>query len=109
MALAAKHMGLGQFGGVIHPHPQLGRSAMTRQFRLGLGLVCTLMAAPCVAAGITRTSNIVGDGKGTVGTLTVSQAPRGVLLRVEASGLTPGWHGMHIHSLATCADAGLKA
>ena len=30
-------------------------------------------------------------------------------MRVEATGLTPGWHGMHFHEKGVCDDAGFKA
>lgn len=35
----------------------------------------------------------------------------GVLLRIDISGLTPGWHGIHLHQKADCSDGadGFKA
>ena len=43
------------------------------------------------------------DGKGqTLGTVTVTEAPNGVVLRLEAQGLAPGWHGLHFHEKGTC-------
>jgi Cu-Zn family superoxide dismutase len=54
------------------------------------------------------TYGIVAEGGRAAGSASVTQAPAGVLIRVEATGLTPGWHGMHIHSVATCSDAGFK-
>lgn len=30
--------------------------------------------------------------------------PEGLLVRIEASGLTPGWHGVHLHETGNCAD-----
>jgi superoxide dismutase, Cu-Zn family len=44
-----------------------------------------------------------------IGTATLTDAPKGVLLRVEASGLTPGWHGIHFHEKGDCSDAAFKA
>src|SRR5690606_7211938 len=44
------------------------------------------------------------DGE-TIGTVSLTQAPTGLLLRVEAEGLTPGWHGIHIHAVGDCSDA----
>jgi Cu-Zn family superoxide dismutase len=41
----------------------------------------------------------------TIGTVTVTNAPKGVLLRVEAKGLPTGWHGMHLHEKGDCGDA----
>lgn len=46
------------------------------------------------------------DGKGAVvGKVTLVEAPKGVLLKVEAKGLTPGWHGLHFHAKADCSKA----
>ncbi len=37
--------------------------------------------------------------------------PHGVLMRIELTGLTPGWHGVHLHQAGDCSDgaAGFKA
>jgi Cu-Zn family superoxide dismutase len=74
-----------------------------------VGLSAVLSASSLHAEAVSRTADIVGDGGKTIGVVNVTNAPRGVLIRVDVSGLTPGWHGMHIHSVATCADAGFKA
>ena len=46
-----------------------------------------------------------GEARGT-GTLT--PGPTGVLVRLELTGLTPGWHAVHFHSVADCSDAALQ-
>jgi superoxide dismutase, Cu-Zn family len=68
-----------------------------------------LLAGTAVAQSpLTRTANLV-DEKGTqIGTVTLTDAPKGVLLHIEASGLTPGWHGIHFHEKGVCSDAGFK-
>lgn len=38
------------------------------------------------------------------GVVTVTDAPGGVILHVEAKGLAPGWHGMHFHEKGDCSD-----
>lgn len=43
------------------------------------------------------------DGR-TLGQATFRAAPTGVLLQVQVSGLTPGWHGMHFHAKGDCSD-----
>lgn len=40
----------------------------------------------------------------TIGRAVTTQAPTGLLIRVEATGLTPGWHGIHLHSVGECSD-----
>jgi Cu-Zn family superoxide dismutase len=41
----------------------------------------------------------------TIGKVTLTAAPKGVLMRVEAKGLTPGWHGLHFHEKADCSKS----
>jgi len=67
-----------------------------------------LIAVPALAAGPT-TSPLVGANQAQLGTVQVTDAPGGVLLRVDAKGLTPGWHAIHFHEKGTCDDAGFKA
>lgn len=38
-----------------------------------------------------------------VGRAVLTQGPAGLLIRIEAEGLTPGWHGVHIHAMGECA------
>ncbi len=53
---------------------------------------------------------LVGPGPSAqAGRVELTQAPHGLLVRIEASGLTPGWHAAHFHSVADCSDAGFKA
>jgi len=40
-----------------------------------------------------------------IGKVTLTAAPKGVLMRVEAKGLTPGWHGLHFHEKADCSKS----
>ncbi len=73
-------------------------------------LAGALGAAALLAAGGAQaaTANIIG-GEGTpIGSASLTPAPGGVLLRVEieAGGLEPGWHGMHLHSVGDCSDVG---
>lgn len=47
-----------------------------------------------------------GDGAAHgAGALTV--APDGVLVRLDLTGLTPGWHAVHFHQKADCSDSKL--
>jgi Cu-Zn family superoxide dismutase len=50
-------------------------------------------------------SGPAGEDRGTV---TLSQGPKGVLIRIVAKGLTPGWHAVHFHETGTCAAPDFK-
>jgi len=78
-------------------------------FTTVLTLIGLCGAAPASAQAASQRAEIVGEGGKALGDVTFTQAPKGILLRVRVSGLAPGWHGMHIHSVATCADVGFKA
>jgi Cu-Zn family superoxide dismutase len=55
-----------------------------------------------------RTVWIVGADGRSVGQATVTEAPTGVLIRMEfaAGRLAPGWHGLHLHDRGDCSDFG---
>lgn len=38
----------------------------------------------------------------TIGRAVLTQGTTGLLIRVEAEGLSPGWHGIHIHATGEC-------
>jgi Cu-Zn family superoxide dismutase len=60
-----------------------------------------------------RTAWIVGADGQAVGQATFTEAPSGVLIRMEflEHRLQPGWHGLHLHALGDCSDfaAGFQA
>jgi Cu-Zn family superoxide dismutase len=62
-----------------------------------------LAAAPAIADGPATASF-----KGVGGSVTAVPAPKGVLLKVDVSGLTPGWHAIHLHEKGDCSDAAFK-
>ncbi|MFT4111285.1 superoxide dismutase[Cu-Zn] [Silvibacterium sp.] len=67
-----------------------------------------LVAASALSQTAPHTSELKGSNGTSIGQITVTPAPNGVLLRVEVKGLTPGWHGMHFHEKADCSDAAFK-
>ena len=80
-------------------------------------LALALAAAPAMAAAppATATSSAAptvsfkaGDGASR-GSATLTEAPMGVMLRVELTGLTPGWHAIHFHAKGDCSDAAFQA
>ena len=71
-----------------------------RSFALGFALNLAAIL-PAFATG----GELKGADGSSHGTVTVTAAPKGVLLRIEARGLKPGWHGIHFHEKGDCSDA----
>ncbi|ESQ82124.1 hypothetical protein AEAC466_18475 [Asticcacaulis sp. AC466] len=63
----------------------------------------TAKPAP-VAASDTLSGKLAGPDGSDRGTITIKPAPNGIILRVEAKGLTPGWHAVHFHEKGSCSD-----
>ena len=67
--------------------------------------VAVLAAVPAAAGDSVATARaILADAAGqTIGEVRFEQAPKGVILQVDASGLPPGSHGIHLHATGSCA------
>ncbi|MBR7619579.1 superoxide dismutase family protein [Phenylobacterium sp. 20VBR1] len=76
-----------------------------------LGLIASVTATAALAATPTANLqiNLKNSTGGSAGTVTLTEAPNGVLLRLEAKGLTPGWHGLHFHEKGDCSAAGFTS
>ncbi|RJF88428.1 superoxide dismutase family protein [Oleomonas cavernae] len=79
------------------------RTSLATLFTFGL-----VMAAQAETPPAATTVEIKNPEGATLGTATLTGAPKGVILRIEAKGLTPGWHGMHFHEKGDCSDAEFK-
>lgn len=62
----------------------------------------TAAAAVRAPVGATATASLVNAQGAAAGTAAFRQGSTGVLIRVEATGLTPGWHGLHLHAVGQC-------
>ncbi len=58
---------------------------------------------PRATPGQTGQAAIINGQGAEIGKATLTQGATGLLIRVEATGLTPGWHGIHIHATGQCA------
>lgn len=82
--------------------------------RLLAAAPCALILAACAHAsaasgpenrapvGDFGEATLTGANGGNVGRAVLTQGPSGLLIRIEAEGLTPGWHGVHIHATGVC-------
>ncbi len=81
-------------------------------------VIATLPLAACVsvtsndysdAAMVRATPGDFGEAQlvnaagARIGRAVLTQGPTGLLIRIEATGMTPGWHGVHIHATGACA------
>ncbi|MGH9867254.1 MAG: superoxide dismutase [Cu-Zn] SodC [Candidatus Polarisedimenticolia bacterium] len=73
-------------------------------------VTCVVAAAvaPAMAAGdvVVEVKQVSADGVGkSIGTVTLSDSPHGLLLTPKLEGLTPGLHGFHVHQNPSCEPA----
>ena len=61
-----------------------------------------LAAAPIASAAEMASAEIIGTDGAVIGKVTFEQTPGGVLVSVEATGLPPGGHGIHLHAVGAC-------
>lgn len=56
----------------------------------------------------TASADILGADGSPIGAAVFTEGSNGILLRVEimSGGLTPGWHGLHLHQVGDCSDHG---
>jgi Cu-Zn family superoxide dismutase len=56
-----------------------------------------------------RTADLKNAGGATIGQVQLWTTPTGVLIRLTVRGLTPGWHGLHLHETGDCSAAGFAS
>ncbi|MCR5874917.1 superoxide dismutase family protein [Phenylobacterium sp. J426] len=79
---------------------------MSRLFAVLAATSALAGAAPAWSAQAETLTAELKNGAGqTVGSVSLTEAPKGVVMRVEAKGLTPGWHGLHFHEKADCSKS----
>lgn len=64
----------------------------------------TVDPALAPAGWATKSAAFVGVDGAETGRAAFAEAPGGVIIRVDITGLTTGWHGLHIHETADCSD-----
>jgi Cu-Zn family superoxide dismutase len=64
-----------------------------------------LAFAASAFAAQTATTELKTAAGASAGTATLSEAPKGVLVKIEARGLAPGWHAVHFHEVGDCSKS----
>jgi Cu-Zn family superoxide dismutase len=54
---------------------------------------------------LSRTIELKTGAGADAGKAELVEAPNGVLIRIEAKGLPPGWHGLHFHEKGDCSKS----
>ena len=73
-------------------------------------LVSTALFSSIAATGAEQKSaDLYNESGEAIGTVTLTDAPKGVILRIEANGLPAGWHGMHFHETGNCQHPEFKS
>lgn len=67
---------------------------------------CVPMAPPDVPVS---TVDLVSSSGAVLGKVRVFSEPTGLMLRVEAAGLPPGQHGVHLHAVGRCDPPGFTS
>ena len=76
---------------------------------VALIVLTTLALAACATdkspsdVGASATAMLAGPDGAAMGTVVLTQTYHGVLVSADVSGLAPGGHGFHIHTVGTCA------
>lgn len=70
-----------------------------------LSLAVAFAATSALAQPATVTADLKNATGQTVGAVIATAAPKGVILKVEAKGLSPGWHGIHLHEKGDCSKS----
>lgn len=72
-------------------------------------LIAGLLLVATAPAAIAGTYPLKAAAAGGSGRVMLTDAPKGVIVRIEAHGLKPGWHAVHLHEKADCSDAMFKS
>ena len=85
-------------------------------YAVRLALIGALIAAPVLAQAPAATQPkpnglplVFKSGEGAPrGTGMLTPGAKGVVVRLELTGLSPGWHAIHVHQTADCSDPKLE-
>lgn len=64
--------------------------------------ICLLLLSACQDGGTARKVDMYNASGDMVGTATFTEAPDGVNIKIKIEGLTPGFHGIHVHEIPLC-------
>ena len=77
--------------------------------RLFMVILLSLLAACNSNSQTTRELDMYNVSGDMVGTAVYTEQPEGVQIEIKVEGLTPGFHGVHIHEYAKCEGPDFKS
>ena len=75
---------------------------MRKSLAIAAALAAALVPAAVMAAE-SATANMAGPDGTSMGVVTLTQGPKGVLVQARMTGLATGGHGFHIHESGSCS------
>jgi superoxide dismutase, Cu-Zn family len=94
------------FGCGMQATANWGRSTMKLCHLAFAALAAPLALQGCVVVPVpgetVLTAPLVGSDGREIGTVRMTAAANGVMMRVQAAGLPPGLHGAHVHAVGHC-------
>ena len=75
----------------------------SRLFHQAIGALAFLAMIPGASAADMAAARITDADGVEIGKVTFQQAPTGVLVSVDVTGLPPGGHGIHLHAVGSCS------
>ena len=72
---------------------------------IAISAAAALAATTALAQPASVTAELKNAAGQTVGAVIATAAPKGVLLKIEVKGLSPGWHGLHFHEKGDCSKS----
>ncbi len=74
-----------------------------RLLHRAIGALALLVIATGASADDAAAARITNTEGSEIGSVTFLQAPTGVLVSVDVTGLPPGGHGIHLHAIGACS------
>jgi len=96
-AVAAASLIAGAASAQSHDHAAMGHGAHGQAAAMDHSAMI-----PRATPGQTGQAAIINGQGAEIGKATLTQGATGLLIKVEVTGLTPGWHGIHIHATGQC-------
>lgn len=81
-----------------------------RRIKLFVKVFLLVLLSACQSSNETvREVDMYNDANDLVGTATLTEHPEGVNVKLKVEGLSPGFHGFHVHEFSSCEPPHFKS